>query len=62
MSDIVPKTQMSPAMTREHELDPVTHERTGRTRTSQWVRQTLRLHAVPPSERGDAPFVAREEE
>ena len=40
----------------EHELDPMTKERTGRTRASQWVRRTLRFQAVPPSQRGDAPF------
>lgn len=41
----------------EYELDPATFERTGRTRQTQWARRTLRREAVPPSERGDAPFV-----
>lgn len=45
-------------MLSEHELDPVTKERTGRTRRSQWVTQTIRRNAVPPSKRGDAPFTA----
>jgi hypothetical protein len=40
----------------EYELD-ADGQRTGRTRTSQWVRQTMRYQAVPPSERGDAGFV-----
>jgi hypothetical protein len=35
----------------EYELD-ADGQRTGRTRTSQWVRKTMRWQAVPPSERG----------
>lgn len=32
---------------------------TGRSRSSQWTRRTLRFQAVPPSQRGDAPFEKR---
>lgn len=41
----------------EHELDPATMMRTGRTRRAQFQR-TLRWQAVPPSERGDMPFTS----
>jgi hypothetical protein len=39
----------------EHELDPVTLLRTGRTRRAQF-RRTMRYLAVPPRARGDVGF------
>jgi hypothetical protein len=39
----------------EYELDPVTLERTGRTRRTQF-RRTMRYQAVPPSARGAQDF------
>lgn len=45
-------------MTTEHELTAIDGERTGCVRRSQWIRRTMRYQAVPPSERGDAPFTS----